>query len=521
LNLDAEQIVEGLLNSGSSGFNRGLKGLEKESLRVRSGGELARTPHPRALGSALTHPSITTDYSEALLEFVTSAKTSPQEVLQDLTDVHSYVYRHLDDELLWGTSMPCVLATDDAIPIAEYGTSNVGMMKHVYRLGLGYRYGRAMQAIAGVHFNYSPPEVLWEGLTEVIGEPAGAREFRDARYMGMVRNLKRIGWLVSYLFGASPAVCKSFVRTGGAGLRSFDQGTWFYPHGTSLRLSEFGYSNRTVGGISVGYSSLEDYVGGLRHATDTPHAPYQRIGIREDGGYRQLNANLLQIENEYYSYVRPKRTPSSNEKRTTALSERGVEYIELRSLDLDPWEGAGLSECTFRFLEAFCLYALLGKSAPIGDDEEAEITDNLARAASRGRETGLQLSRDGSPVSLVHWGAQMLDAIEPVCELLDIGESDKPYRAALAAQRVKLEDPSTTPSARVLREMRDNSETFYHFAMQRSEALQAESCATPLDPAVEATFAELATRSLDDQARLEREDSVDFEEYLRQYFAQR
>ncbi|MGB0751610.1 MAG: glutamate--cysteine ligase, partial [Gammaproteobacteria bacterium] len=520
VNLDAEQIVERLSRNGSEGFSRGLKGLEKESLRVHSDGGLSKESHPIALGSALTHPMITTDYSEALLEFVTKARDRSETVVEELSDIHRFVYRNLDDELLWVTSMPCVLAADDAIPIANYGSSNVGRMKHIYRVGLGYRYGRAMQAIAGVHFNYSPPEALWSALAAEMGEEAGSRTFKDQRFMGMVRNLKRTSWLVSYLFGASPAVCKSFVRTGGAGLRSFDQATWFYPHGTSLRLSEFGYSNRTVGGISVGYSSLDDYVTGLRHATDTPHPPYQRIGVKEGGEYRQLNANLLQIENEYYSYVRPKRSPAGNEKRTTALAERGIEYIELRSLDLNPWDPCGISENSIRFLEAYALHALLASSSPISEEEDSELTENLIRVAARGRETGLQLERDGEPVALIHWGAQLLDAIAPVCDLLDGNDPDRPYSSALAEQRVKLEDPSATPSARVLREMRDHGETFFHFAMRRSEAMRQASLDDSFDPEVESAMQKGATESVSEQKRLESSDTIGFDEYLRQYFAQ-
>jgi glutamate--cysteine ligase len=517
---ETDTIVQQLARHSSSGFDRGLKGLEKESLRVSDAGAISAARHPVALGSALTHGQITTDYSEALLEFVTSPGADRTAVLDELADIHRFVYRNIGEELLWGTSMPCVLASDDAIPIAEYGSSNVGRMKHVYRLGLGYRYGRPMQAIAGVHFNYSPPERLWECLAEIDGKSADSRELRDPRFMGMVRNLKRSCWLVAYLFGASPAVCKSFVRTGGAGLRSFDQGTWFYPHGTSLRLSEFGYSNRTVGGIAVSYDSLGSYVDGLRLATETPHSAFQRIGINVDGDYRQLNANLLQIENEYYSYVRPKRAPSGNEKRTTALAERGIEYIELRSLDLDPWSEAGVADSTMAFLELYMLHAMLLPSPLLDANADSEIGDNLLQVASRGRETGLQLQRDGAPVELLHWGAQLLDAMEPVAALLDGDDPTAAYSTALSAQRVKLEDPSATPSAEVLREMRERSETFYHFAMRRSQALRDSSRAQPLSVQTEEDMLLKVSRSLEKQREIEAAPQPSFEQFLREYFAQ-
>ncbi|MBT6275612.1 MAG: glutamate--cysteine ligase [Chromatiales bacterium] len=500
-------------------FRDGLKGIEKESLRVGPDGAIAMTPHPTTLGSALTHPTITTDYSEALLEFVTGAAPSSAKVIEELERIHRFVYPQIGNESLWVTSMPCVLATDDNIPVASYGTSNVGRMKHVYRIGLGYRYGRAMQAIAGIHFNYSPPGQLWKALSD--GEDGLLREETDDRYMGMLRNLKRSNWIIAYLFGSSPAVCKSFVRAGGAGLRAFDRATWYYPHGTSLRLSDFGYSNRTGGGLAVSYDSLKDYAAGLRHAIDTPHPPYQRIGVKRDGEYLQLNANLLQIENEYYSYVRPKRTPVANEKRTTALEERGIEYVELRSLDLDPWAPAGISEASMLFLEAYMLQALLEPSPIISPEQQVEIDDNLVTMACRGRDTGITLQRDGDEIAMVHWAGQLLDRIEAVCELLDTGLSARPYAEALRVQRVKVEDPSATPSARVLREMRDGNESFYHFALRCSTQLREQALSVPLTGDELQAMQGQVERSLADQTALENGDAESFEEYLRQYFGQR
>ena len=187
-------------------------GLEKESLRVSATGGMALTPHPTALGSALTHPDITTDYSEALIEFITPPLPGVADALDYLADLQAYVYHRLDNEILWATSMPCVLSGDHNIPVARYGTSNAGRMKHVYRVGLGNRYGRVMQVIAGVHFNWSFADDLWPAYRLIEGRVCGLRDFRDQRYMAQIRNLQRFGWLIPYLFGASPAVCKSFFH---------------------------------------------------------------------------------------------------------------------------------------------------------------------------------------------------------------------------------------------------------------------------------------------------------------------
>ena len=198
-------------------------GLEKESLRVMSEGGIAQTPHPAALGSALTHPLITTDFSEALTELVTPPCDSVAEVIQSLDDIQNFIYRNLDDEILWATSMPCVVAGETSIPLARYGTSNAAQMKTAYRRGLGLRYGRAMQVIAGVHFNYSFSDEFWRLYQQLLNNDGPLQDFISEQYMGLVRNLLRYGWLVPYLFGASPAVCKSFLNGKRTMLQEFNE----------------------------------------------------------------------------------------------------------------------------------------------------------------------------------------------------------------------------------------------------------------------------------------------------------
>src|SRR5690606_513774 len=162
---------------------------------------------------------------EALLEFVTAVHGANWELLQFLCDLHGFVHHRLKGELLWPASMPCVMNADRAIPIAHYGTSNLGRMKTVYRRGLGHRYGRAMQAIAGVHFNYSLPARFWPAYAEREGGARPPARFKSEQYMGLVRNYRRHAWLVIYLFGASPAVCKSFRSEGGELLAELDAAT--------------------------------------------------------------------------------------------------------------------------------------------------------------------------------------------------------------------------------------------------------------------------------------------------------
>ena len=498
-------------------------GVEKESLRVNPEGSIAQTPHPRALGSALTNPYITTDYSEALTEFITPPFRRIDEVLDFLRDTQAFVYRNLEDEYLWATSMPCVVAGETSIPIAEYGSSNSGMMKHVYRRGLGYRYGRVMQVIAGVHFNYSFPNEFWTLYAELERHEGPLQDFISSSYMALIRNLQRFGWLIPYLFGASPAVCKSFLGGRSTGLQEFDADTYYQPYATSLRMGDIGYQNNKENehGIKANYDSLQTYIDSLTCAIETPCPEYEKIGVVVDGEYRQLNANILQIENEYYSTIRPKPLVlGGNEKPTLALKRCGIGYVELRSLDVNAFDPLGINDRQLHFLEAFLLFCLLHDSPPISTDERLAIDDNELRTAHDGRDPKLKLNRGGRPVALRDWARELCEEVHGMCELLDRSARGAPYCDALRAQQAKIEDPELTPSARMLREMRERGEGFYHFARRMSEKHQHFFLNLPLSDERQAFFMEAATKSIEDQKAREAADDLSFPDYLARYFAQ-
>ena len=502
-------------------LKQGLIGLEKEGLRVSREGGLSQQSHPRALGSALTNPYITTDYSEALLELITPP-LRPRQALDFLRHTHRFVHRHLGDELLWAASMPCVMAGDSRIPVARYGDSNAGRMKTVYRLGLGHRYGRTMQVIAGVHFNYSFSGAFWERFQANEGESGSLRDFIDARYFGLLRNLQRIGWLIPYLFGASPAVCKSFLQGKPSTLQDFDEHTGYEPHATSLRMGDIGYQNNKESetGIKADYDSLETYTESLIQAVTTPCPEYQRIGVKVDGEYRQLNANILQIENEYYSTVRPKQTPRPGEMPIMALKRRGVQYVELRSLDVNAFHPLGIDEDQLHFLEALMLYGLFQDSPAIGADERREIDANEMIVAHRGREPGLALQRRGRELPLKAWALEVCDDLQALCAVLDRDEDGDPYQDSLARQRAAIEDPALTPSASMLADMRRHRESFFAFARRMSRQHRRYFLDLPRDATAEARLAAEAAASRQRQQAIEDADDRDFDTYLADYFAQ-
>src|SRR5262245_25237542 len=423
-----EQTLAALINSGEPGIiSGGRKGLEKESLRVTPDGRIAQTPHPVALGSALTNDNITTDYSEALIELVSPTFRTSWELLQYLLDLHQFVYQHLGDELLWATSMPALIGSDAEIPLAQYGRSNIGRMKTVYRNGLGIRYGRIMQAISGVHYNYSFPVGMWDPWAELLQSRTRGQDFISDRYFHLLRNYRRHGWLVLYLFGVSPVVCNSFLRGRNVTLPRLSKDTSYEPYATSLRMSDLGYRNRNQAGLSVSVNSLDEYVRDLSRAISTRHEPYEKLGVRVNGQYRQLNSNVLQIENEYYSFIRPKRVARSGERPTKALRRAGVEYVEVRALDVSAFDPVGVNQNKMRFLEVFLALCLMKDSPPISESEQETLDANHVTVARRGREPGLTLDRDGRKVPMLAWARELIDSMRGVAEVLDQGDAARPH----------------------------------------------------------------------------------------------
>ncbi|MBA3979341.1 MAG: glutamate--cysteine ligase [Alcanivorax sp.] len=494
------------------------RGIEKESLRITPQGMLSQTPHPAALGSALTHPHLTTDYSEALLEFITPASDQLDAPLRFLEDLHRYVYQHIGEERLWVNSMPCIMGPDDDIPLARYGSSNVGQMKYIYRKGLGYRYGRRMQTIAGIHYNLSFPESFWQLHQQLEGDTRPLQDFISARYFDLTRNFQRYSWLLIYLFGASPALCKSFLAGRPHTLTEIAGHTLTSPGATSLRMSDLGYQNNAQSSLHISYNTLQDYVRTLTHAIKTEAPEYARIGVLVDGEYRQLNSNILQIENEYYSSIRPKRTTDSGERPTLALSRRGVEYVEIRALDLNPFEPLGINQTQIRFLDLFATYCLLRESPLLENCDLSASKENIRKAVYQGRDTGTLLCDWGKQVSLRSWGSDLLERMAPIAALLDTTHGGHHYAAALASQQEKLDNPDATPSAQVMAALSGQPCSFFQFAQAQAEAHRDYFLAQPLAADREAAFATQARESLAAQVELEAAPHPSFAEYLATYF---
>jgi glutamate--cysteine ligase len=480
------------------------RGIEKESLRVDVNGALALTPHPATLGSALAHPCITTDFSESQLELITAAHPSAEACEAELGQIHRYVAQALGDERMWVASMPCKLPPDETIPIGRYGSSNIGRAKSIYRMGLGLRYGRRMQTISGIHYNWSLP-----GLG-------------DAEYFGLIRNFRRHCFVLLQLFGASPAVCACFVEGRRHMLEPLGPDTFGLPHATSLRMGRLGYQSDAQAALNVSYNSLAGYAASLHGALTTPHPPYEAIGVRNLGGeYNQLATSLLQIENEFYGTIRPKRTIRMGERPLHALRERGVEYVEVRCMDLDPFVPAGIQVQTMRFIDVFLLHCLISDSPPDTPEETVALGRNQHLVASHGRQPGLMLEREGSSMALADWGAQVLAECLPLAEQLDraLGGGGR-YLQAVQAAAEQWRQPDSLPSAQLLATMQaDFGGSFHGLISAQSEQARRHWLEQPLEPQVRSRLQVAAEVSLREQRRREAGDTLAFEDYRQQYLA--
>lgn len=496
------------------------RGFEKESLRVNQQGFISTTPHPQGLGSSLTHPLITTDFSEGLLEFVTPPTEDLVLPFNILKDLHIYTNQHLKAELLWSASMPCHLPKEAEIPIAEYGSSNLGRLKHIYRRGLAVRYGRMMQTIAGIHYNFSLSDNFWQKYYRYTESRLPKQRFISEQYLGLIRNSLRFSWLLPLLFGASPAVSRSFLAMPQPDLELNDLDTCFGSFATSLRLSDLGYHNRKQANIPISYNTFPEFLETMRQAVHTPVPEYRNMGVLKNGEYNQLSDCVFQIEDEHYALVRPKRVSEREERMMSAILHDGIEYIEVRALDINPFVPIGVEQELVYLLDAFLIYCLLIDSPPLTDAENAQIAYNHSQVATRGRQPGLNLlNKQGEPRLLVDWAMELLAAISAVAALLDKAYSLKVFTQACEIAKKRILAPYTLASAQVLTEMQTNKESYFGFANRWSLRHQQYFRSQQMSSSELDYYKKLTQDSFAAQKKLEDTDRMSFDKYLALYLA--
>lgn len=497
------------------------RGIEREALRVLPQGRLSEQAHSEKLGSALTHPNITTDYSETLLEFITPVSYAPETAISQLEDVQKFTLSQLDGEILWPMSMPCFVEDDKKIPLAQYGKSNIGKMKTVYRQGLKNRYGSMMQVISGIHFNFSFPNSFWQSLQAIENNDAALDQYISDKYFALLRNYKRYCWLIPYLYGSSPAICSSFLQNKKTNLpfKKTDKGYMYLEYATSLRMSDLGYTNSEQSSLQICYNHLPGYLDGVKDAINLPSKKFAEIGLKVDGEYQQLNSNVLQIENELYAPVRPKCVAKPNEKPSEALKNRGVEYIEVRALDVNPFSATGISVEQIRFLDIFLTFCLFEDSPELSCAEQAICENNMDEVVVRGRDPQLLIQDNGAEKSVKEWGNEIFAKLADIAALFDQANGDKKYQQALATEAEKITHSALTPSAKILAKVANDNQSLTQIALSAASDYRAQLLANDYQEFSRQYFADTVAESLNKQAEIERADNVDFDTFLEEYFA--
>src|SRR3990167_7998206 len=496
-------------------FDEITRGIEKENLRITLQGKISTARHPQDLGAALTNNWITTDFSEALVEVITPAEKNRQLTYDQLYQASQFVAQNVGTELIWPSSMPVELDGDSCIPLAEYGANNVGRMKKLYRKALCYRYGRAMQVIAGIHYNFSLPKAVFQLLQEEEKSTKDEKTFINNSYMHLVRNCLRYAWLIPYLFGASPACAETSVIRPVDFLKKFSEHGFYGPYATSLRLSDLGYKNKGEDLLNISFDNIIDYANSLIVATKRPYHEFEEIGLKENGEYKQLSTSLLQIANEYYSPIRPKQIANSFETPTHALLTRGIAYIEMRMLDLNPLQAIGICFKQMTFMDVFLTFCLLEDSPLLSYDEILVCHNNLKLVAAKGRDSTLKISVANSLVKFKEAANRLFEKLYQVAELLEYSASSAGFIESIQIQEKKLLNSELTPSARVLNELMQSKHSFQYYHLQK--AIEHTATLQAKIPKLELFFREEAKRSLIEFEEIEQAPQKSFSEFLSCY----
>lgn len=501
--LDNQEIAKAI--------QKNLIGIEREGLRIKDTGCIATTKHPNNLGSTLTNAYITTDFSESLLEIVTPAG-SIDNTINFLENTLGFVHQNLENnENIWPASMPCIIRGQSEINIAHYGSSNIGKMKEVYRKGLAHRYGKAMQVVAGIHFNYSFSDDFWRIYQKKCENFQKLRAFKDNKYMGLIRNVLRYGWILYYYFGASNSVCKNFLHNYNQhNLIDFDKNTFYGPYATSLRMGDIGYQNtrEDEAGIKANYNSVCQYSKSLQSAMQTHFEKYEKFNTTND--YQQLNSNILQIENEYYSSIRPKPKPEQGVMPSISLEKNGIEYIELRGLDINPLNPLGIDKNQILFIESFLMFCLTQESEPITSKEQVLIDENNKKVAHNGLDKNLKLTIENQEFLITDIIQKLNTEILKASEIFGSKHS-------IAVKKI-INSPAT--SSLILRHMQENKQGFWHFHHQKAHEYQRYFQNKKIDNNILSMLTQEVKNSIKKTEEIDKSDKINFNTFLDNYYSQ-
>ncbi|WP_268625189.1 bifunctional glutamate--cysteine ligase GshA/glutathione synthetase GshB [Paenibacillus alvei] len=434
-----QQIIDNSLNKD---LFRGQFGLEKENVRVDHEGKLALTPHPKSFGSKTENPYIQTDFSESQIEMITPSFDSIEETYGFMEALQDIVSLELDGEYLWPSSNPPILPDEKEIPIAKMNDP----IADEYRHELADKYGRKRQLLSGIHYNFSFDERFLQKLHETIGQGETYKDFKDAIYFKLTRNLLRYRWLLIYLTGASPVFDKTYMQKCVSLSHSDDNKSHYFANMNSLRNSVCGYRNEKP--LYVSFDSAHDYVRDLNTL------------IQQD---ELLNAK------EFYSPVRLKTAKGLNPLQE--LLEDGVAYLELRLIDLNPLHKIGISKNTMHFVHLFILFMLLKGDEPFGAEDQKMAELNHDQVIAEGIEGILHDAR-GSRGTMKEMALTCIQEMQEMVQLLN--PYGKDLIQILDGEMQKILHPELNFAYKIKSDIQKSTYMKYHLAKAKAYAEESE-----------------------------------------------
>ncbi len=506
--MTSDAFKRSLKNHQDTGFFKNLKilrGIERESLRVTQEGNISQNNHPKNLGSPLTSKDITTDFAEALVELITPTFESAEELFEHLNLLHKFLYSEMGEEILWNFSMPCAFQSEQEIKIAEYGKTNSGMLKHIYRKGLRLRYGSIMQSVSGIHYNFSISNQSWNALSK---NPT--QDFINNKYLGAIRNIKRNFWFLLERLGASPIAHESYLFNREHSLEEHLEDDLFLPNATSLRMSEVGYQSSIQNELKISYNNLDEFIDAIIKGIKTPVQDFQDMGLFDGNGIpQQISTGILQIENELYDIVRPKRSGPSGSRPATLLKEQGIEYLELRGIDINPFIPEGIDENKIKLLDVYIMHALISDSPEVSDTEIEEIRANQKAMVESGRSKDIKLKRGGVDIPLLELKTVLHDELKQVASAMD--EYCPGYSNAVDSEM----NIDILPSEKIMNEIKSQNISFQEYGLSQSKKIANNLRSTNSND-----FSELKHNvevSLKDLKNLQENAGTDINKYVELY----
>ncbi len=429
----------------------GSFGIEWESLRARGDGELALTPHPELFGDKLKNPVVTTDFSESQIEIITPTFTTIDETFDTFSLIADLVNASLPyGEYLWFQSLPCILPYGDQIPIAQY--SGEGKSSQRYREDLAKKYGLKKQMISGIHFNFSFSDEFLKKMYELEQNPLTFKEFKNNVYLKIARNYMRYCWLIIYLTGCSIGAHNTFSKEC---IRLMDAkdgyGSYYSTKGPSFRNSSCGYKNLKM--LLPSYESVDAFVNDVNSF---------------------IESGDLSEAKELYTQIRLK--PKNPQDMLNSLKNDGIEYIEVRTLDVNPFYQCGLIKQDMKFLHLFLIYMFI-KDETYYENWQREAKINEENAAEKAYVDSMRLLRDGKEVTLKSWASEIINEMYGMCEVMGVDEFN-----ILNLMLKRISNPDLTYGKRLLMLIKEKGFINTHMELSKNNKKTSISNLKKIDP---------------------------------------